>query len=53
MKVQQHVSPAVDSLKKDSVIQKQVQTVPQKTVPVQTAAKSQNKNQAIPNNTKK
>ncbi|WP_294225922.1 hypothetical protein [Chryseobacterium sp. sg2396] len=53
VKVQQHVSPAVDSLKKDSVIQKQVQTVPQKTVPVQTAAKSQNKNQAIPNNTKK
>lgn len=53
VKVQQHAVPAADSLKKDSAIQKTVQPVTQKTVPVQPAAKSQLKNQAIPNNTKK
>jgi len=53
VKVQQHLAPVTDSLKKDTIIQKNVQPGPQKTVPVQTAAKSQTQNQAIPNNTKK
>ncbi|WP_294295986.1 hypothetical protein [uncultured Chryseobacterium sp.] len=53
VKGQQHMAPTTDSLKKDSVIRKPVQPVPQKTVPVQPAAKSQAKPQAIPNNTKK
>lgn len=53
VKVQQHAAPVADSLKKDSAIQKTVQPVTQKTVPVQPAVKSGAKNQAIPNNTKK
>ncbi len=53
VKVQQHEAPAADSLKRDSVIRKSVQPVPQKTVPVQPVVKNSTKTQAISNNTKK
>lgn len=53
VKVQQHAAPVTDSLKKDSVIRKTILPVTHKSVPVQPAAKSQTKNQEIPNNTKK
>lgn len=53
VKVQQHAAPVTDSLKKDSIVRKTVQPVPQRAVPVQPAANSQAKTQATPNNTKK